>query len=687
MFKKRNFLLLTIGLLGSLLTFSVAFGLPYYPSETLDPTCAPGAASCFVRLIDPKDEGTALLTGATDAVRFFDFTGAGVTASYVSGTKTLSINVPGELTTATNGLTLSGRDIKLGGTLTQNTTVSQAGFDTVFTGGVFESLFSSGGVDTGIRNSSNLIRLSALDSGSNALSESKITTGSFALNSYADSSIPGTDRTEVLGNPLSYDVHVRAAGVNSPFAGSAYTATSITHEVFDFTNLGSSVVNQTGTGYSVSMPFNKARLALTGGGFTASSFLLENSNSSTLAARLKGDDFNNFDIEASGTIRIANITGSLGNMFLYSENFVNIGSVNSNLEFSPNTFYVQADTTTVDGNALGGTALKLQTNGADGNLHIVTNGTTADLILETQSGGEFRLKSPTVTGATASVGQFLTLANATTGRSDFATGILWDDANNYLGIQNNTPGYALHVGSSSLSSGTTVARFENAGGTCDVTPNVSGGITCTSDIRFKKNITDMQNDEVRDALRNLVIKSYNMTADADADQKQIGFIAQNVQDLFPSLVRTDSTGRLSVSYAGMAPIIVSAVQSIDKDVDTVLNIDTKQDSKFRTSMTNWFKDSLNGIKDFVAENIFAKKVKTDMLCIGETCVTENELKEIIGQKANNTSSTNTTTENTDTNQSSSTTTNEEGSTTITTDTSTDTSFTEGATANTTESSN
>jgi hypothetical protein len=67
--------------------------------------------------------------------------------------------------------------------------------------------------------------------------------------------------------------------------------------------------------------------------------------------------------------------------------------------------------------------------------------------------------------------------------------ILVDSAGN-MGIANTTPGFRLHVGSAAIASGTTVSRFQNAGGSCDVTPNVAGGITCTSDITLKKNIED-----------------------------------------------------------------------------------------------------------------------------------------------------------------------------------------------------
>jgi hypothetical protein len=133
-----------------------------------------------------------------------------------------------------------------------------------------------------------------------------------------------------------------------------------------------------------------------------------------------------------------------------------------------------------------------------------------------------------------------------------------------VGIGNTAPGYLLHVGSSAYTSGTSVARFENAGGTCTVTPNVAGGITCTSDINLKKDITDVPYaSSVLDMLDGVDVKSYHMLADDATAQKQTGFIAQNLQTLFPSVVATDNEGKLSVSYSAMTPILTLGVQQLN----------------------------------------------------------------------------------------------------------------------------
>ena len=147
----------------------------------------------------------------------------------------------------------------------------------------------------------------------------------------------------------------------------------------------------------------------------------------------------------------------------------------------------------------------------------------------------------------------------------------FNQATNRVGIKNTNPQVLFHAGNNTITSGTTVGRFENAGGVCNITPNVAGAITCTSDQRLKKNITDVNSATILDKLRSLQVKEYNMLADSSNSQKQIGYIAQNMEQLFPGLVQTDEDGRKSVSYSGMTPILTTAIQELDQKVIALEN--------------------------------------------------------------------------------------------------------------------
>jgi hypothetical protein len=142
------------------------------------------------------------------------------------------------------------------------------------------------------------------------------------------------------------------------------------------------------------------------------------------------------------------------------------------------------------------------------------------------------------------------------------------DSNGRLGISQNSPGYLLHVGSSSVASGTSVARFENAGGTCTVTPNTVGNISCTSDERAKRNIKDFGG--ALDIVNQVDVKTYNMKADPEGATTQIGVLAQQAEKVLPSLVMTDpKDGMKSFSYAGLTPILLQAIKEQQIQIDTI----------------------------------------------------------------------------------------------------------------------
>ena len=137
-----------------------------------------------------------------------------------------------------------------------------------------------------------------------------------------------------------------------------------------------------------------------------------------------------------------------------------------------------------------------------------------------------------------------------------------------LGVGTTTPTEKLHV----------VGNFYNVGntgitGTLTVGGQVSfcGGAYTCSDRRYKKDITPLQN-----ALSNvLALSGYtyfwrreefrekNFTAD-----KQIGFIAQEVEALYPEMVLTDpKTGYKSVDYSRMTPVLLEAIKELKAELD------------------------------------------------------------------------------------------------------------------------
>ena len=87
----------------------------------------------------------------------------------------------------------------------------------------------------------------------------------------------------------------------------------------------------------------------------------------------------------------------------------------------------------------------------------------------------------------------------------------------------------------------------------------------SSDMRLKENITPMQN--VLD--RVLQLNGVNFTWRADGSHlTDVGFIAQDVQKIFPELVMEDKNdGMLSVKYMNMTAVLTEAIKELHKELE------------------------------------------------------------------------------------------------------------------------
>lgn len=92
----------------------------------------------------------------------------------------------------------------------------------------------------------------------------------------------------------------------------------------------------------------------------------------------------------------------------------------------------------------------------------------------------------------------------------------------------------------------------------------------TSDMRFKKDIEAL--DDCSQKLSQLSGVTYTYRTDEFQDwsfsrEKQIGFLAQDVQKIFPELVNSDADGYLNVNYVGLIPVIVETLKEQQKVIE------------------------------------------------------------------------------------------------------------------------
>jgi len=127
------------------------------------------------------------------------------------------------------------------------------------------------------------------------------------------------------------------------------------------------------------------------------------------------------------------------------------------------------------------------------------------------------------------------------------------DTTGRVGIGTSSPGEELEVNGNLFVDG-------------DITH--SGSVTMASDMRFKDRIEPITG--VMDRINGLNGYYYRWRTEEYPgrnfnDQRQIGVMAQEVESVFPELVRTDANGYKSVDYARLSAILIEAVKELSAE--------------------------------------------------------------------------------------------------------------------------
>ncbi|MES2285562.1 MAG: tail fiber domain-containing protein [Bacteroidota bacterium] len=117
--------------------------------------------------------------------------------------------------------------------------------------------------------------------------------------------------------------------------------------------------------------------------------------------------------------------------------------------------------------------------------------------------------------------------------------------NGFVGIGTATPSQALHV----------------VGSIC-----YTGGIGACSDFRYKQNITPLSNS-LSNILKIQGVNYFWRTEEFPKNkfnkEKQIGFIAQDLEKIYPEIILTDDKGYKSVDYSRLTPMLVEAIKELN----------------------------------------------------------------------------------------------------------------------------
>jgi len=130
------------------------------------------------------------------------------------------------------------------------------------------------------------------------------------------------------------------------------------------------------------------------------------------------------------------------------------------------------------------------------------------------------------------------------------------------------------IGTSAPSSKLEVCGNTRIIGTLNVSSTLtsSSGITCPSDIRYKKDVAPLSNS-LQKIMQMNGVNYYWKTAEFPnmhfTGKMQVGFIAQDVEKIFPEMVFTDESGYKSIDYSRLTPVLVETIKEQEKQIISI----------------------------------------------------------------------------------------------------------------------
>jgi len=92
--------------------------------------------------------------------------------------------------------------------------------------------------------------------------------------------------------------------------------------------------------------------------------------------------------------------------------------------------------------------------------------------------------------------------------------------------------------------------------------NANNSYGSLSDQRIKENIIDAT--PKLEKINQVRVVNFNMIGD---EQKQIGVVAQELEQIFPNMVEEDQEGTKSVKYSVFVPMLIKAIQELKAELD------------------------------------------------------------------------------------------------------------------------
>jgi len=159
---------------------------------------------------------------------------------------------------------------------------------------------------------------------------------------------------------------------------------------------------------------------------------------------------------------------------------------------------------------------------------------------------------------------------------------------NYAGF-NEAGSNKLYIENSNSSSPLVYGDFNSDEITINGDLTVTGTITELSDRRYKTEIEPVKNVMQKIQAINAVYYKWDKEKHPDlvvSDEREIGVIAQDVEKVFPELVKTDDKGFKSVNYSKLSAVLLQVVKEQQQTINTILSKLEKIESRLEKNNSN-----------------------------------------------------------------------------------------------------
>ncbi|MFA6515200.1 MAG: tail fiber domain-containing protein, partial [Candidatus Paceibacterota bacterium] len=188
-------------------------------------------------------------------------------------------------------------------------------------------------------------------------------------------------------------------------------------------------------------------------------------------------------------------------------------------------------------------------------------------------------------------------------------------------------------------------RFTNTAGTEIGSINNTNATTVayatSSDRRLKSNIIETHFG-IEDLMK-VGVRDFTWNTDGTPDT---GFIAQDLYEIYPNAVTKGDDGiepyvegvtnTWSIDYGRITPLIVKSIQDMNLKLQELSSLDVSSPTSLGSLIQDFLANVSNGVTDLYASAIYSNviytdKIETQMLCVGSTCVTEEQFLEIVNK--------------------------------------------------------